>query len=90
MSVSKLFQKYYNMKPYLQIDEEDWQHIMKTYEKDEVVDELAKCLHTYPCPIPDISEKETIKSLNLLKGIKFKDLLIEKEWFPRNERKSKF
>ena len=78
MSVSKLFQKYYNMKPYLQIDEEDWQHIMKTYEKDEVVDELAKCLHTYHCPIPDISEKETIKSLNLLKGIKFKDLLIEK------------
>ena len=88
--IEEVFKKYYNMKPYLQIEEDEWQHIMKTYEKDEVVEELAKCLHTYPCPIPDISEKETLKSLNLLKGIKFKDLLIEKEWFPRNERKSKY
>ena len=78
------------MKPYLQIDEDEWQHIIKTYEKDEVVDELSKCLHTYPCPIPEISEKETLKSLNLLKGIKWPDLLVEKEWFPRNERKSNY
>ena len=78
------------MKPYLQIDEDEWQHIIKTYEKDEVVNELSKCLHTYPCPIPEISEKETLKSLNLLKGIKWPDLLVEKEWFPRNERKSNY
>jgi hypothetical protein len=89
-NLNEIFQKYYNMKPYLQIEEDEWQHIIKTYEKDEVVDELSKCLHTYPCPIPDISEKETLKSLNLLKGIKWPDLLIEKEWFPRNERKSNY
>jgi len=90
MSIKEVFEKYYNMKPYLQIEEDEWQHIIKTYEKDEVVDELAKCLHTYPCPIPEISEEETLKSLNLLKGIKWPDLLVEKEWFPRNERKSNY
>jgi hypothetical protein len=78
------------MSPYLRIDEDDWQYIIKTYEKEEVVSELAKCLHTYPCPIPEITEEETLKSLKLLKGIRWPDLLVEKEWFPRNERKSKY
>jgi len=90
MGIEAVFKKYYNMKPYLQIEEDEWQHIITTYEKDEVVDELAKCLHTYPCPIPEISEEETLKSLSRLKGVKWGDLLVEKEWFPRNERKSKY
>ena len=90
MGIEEVFKKYYNMKPYLQIEEDEWQHIITTYEKDEVVDELAKCLHTYPCPIPEISEEETLKSLSRLKGVKWGDLLVEKEWFPRNERKSKY
>jgi hypothetical protein len=90
MELKTIFQKYYNMKPYLFIGEDEWQNIIKTYDKDEVVDELAKCLHTYPCPIPEISEDETLSSLNKLKGVRWRDLLIEKEWFPRNERKSKY
>jgi hypothetical protein len=90
MELKTIFEKYYNMKPYLFIEEDEWQNIIKTYNKDEVVDELAKCLHTYPCPIPEISEDETLISLNKLKGVRWRDLLIEKEWFPRNERKSKY
>ena len=78
------------MEPYLSIGEDEWQHIITTYEKEEVVDELAKCLHTYPCPVPEITEKETLKSLNKLKGVKWPDLLIEKKWFPRNERESDY
>ena len=78
------------MEPYLSIGEDEWQHIITTYEKDEVVDELAKCLHTYPCPVPEITEKETLKSLNKLKGVRWPDLLIEKKWFPRNERESDY
>ena len=78
------------MKPYLFIGEDEWQHIMKTYEKEDVVEELSKALHTYPCPIPEISEKETLKSLNKLKGVRQNDLLVEKEWFPRNERESDY
>lgn len=90
MELKLLFQKYYNMQPYLFIGEDEWQHIIKTYNKEDVVDELAKCLHTYKCPIPEISEEETLKSLKNLKGTRWADLLIEKEWFPRNERKSKY
>jgi hypothetical protein len=88
--IKELFKKFYDMEPYLSIGEDEWQHIITTYEKDEVVDELAKCLHTYPCPIPEITKKETLKSLNKLKGVKWPDLLIEKKWFPRNERESDY
>ena len=88
--VEELFKKFYDMKPYLFIDEKEWQHIITSYEKDEVVDELAKCLHTYPCPIPEITEQETLKSLKKLKGVQWNDLLINDSWFPRNERKSKW
>ena len=59
MKINELFKKFYGMKPYLFIDEKEWQHIITTYDKDEVVDELAKCLHTYRCPIPEITEKES-------------------------------
>jgi hypothetical protein len=90
MELKLLFEKYYNMQPYLFIGEDDWQHIIKTYNKEDVVDELAKCLHTYKCPIPEISEEETLKSLKNLKGIRWPELLVEKEWFPRNERNSKY
>ena len=78
------------MKPYLFIDEKEWKYILDTYEKDDVIEELSKALHTYPCPIPEISEKDTLKSLNKLKGVKWPDLLIEGKWFPRNERETKY
>ncbi len=67
MKINELFKKFYGMKPYLFIDEKEWQHIITTYDKDEVVDELAKCLHTYRCPIPEITEQEALKSLKKTK-----------------------
>ena len=88
--VEELFKKFYGMEPYLSIDEDEWQHIITTYDKDEVVDELAKCLHTYPCPIPKITEQEALKSLKKLKGVQWGDILEYKSWFPRNERRSKY
>ena len=88
--VEELFKKFYGMEPYLFIDEGEWQHIITTYDKDEVVDELAKCLHTYPCPIPKITEQEALKSLKKLKGVQWGDVLEYKSWFPRNERRSKY
>ena len=88
--VVKYFKKFYNMEPYLFIDEDEWQYIIKTFEKDDVIEELSKCLHTYPCPIPKITEKETLKSLNKLKSVQWMDVLEYKSWFPRNERRSKY
>ena len=88
--ITDYFKKFYNMKPYLFIDEKEWKYILDTYEKDDVIEELSKALHTYPCPIPEISEKETLKSLNRLKGVKWPDLLINGKWFPRNERDTRY
>jgi ERCC4-type nuclease len=84
------FKKFYDMKPYLLIEEEEWKDIMQKYEKEDVVEELAKVLHTYPAPLPEITDKQTLDSLNKLKGIKHNDVLVEKRWFPRNERKSNY
>ena len=85
-SVKEYFKKFYNMEPYLYISEDEWQMIMNTsWEKEDVVEALAECLHTYPCPIPEISEEDTLKSLNKLKGVQFNDILVEGKWFPRNE-----
>ena len=44
MSVKEVFKKYYDMKPYLQIEEDEWQHIIKTYEKDM---EWIRCIVTF-------------------------------------------
>lgn len=78
------------MKPYLSINREQWQDIISKYDKEQIVDELAKCLHTYPCPIPNITDEQVRDSFTKLKGISHKDLLVEGKWFPRNEQESDY
>jgi hypothetical protein len=90
VQVKEYFKKFYNMEPYLTIGESEWKHIMETYEKEEVVEALAETLVTYPAPVPEITDKQTLHSLNKLKGIRWNDVLIEGRWFPRNERKSNY
>ena len=67
------------MEPYLFIDEKEWKYILDTYEKDDVIEELSKTYISMSDPI-EISEKDTLKSLNKLKGVKC-DLLIDGKWF---------
>jgi DNA modification methylase len=90
MQVKDYFKKFYNMEPYLTIGESEWRHIMETYEKEEAVEALAEVLVTYPAPVPEITDKQTLDSLNKLKGVRWNDILVEGNWFPRNERKSKY
>ena len=45
--ITDYFKKFYNMKPYLFIDEKEWKYILDTYEKDDVIEELSKALHTF-------------------------------------------
>lgn len=78
------------MYPYIHIEKNEWEYIKKTYNKDEIIDELAEILHTYPPPIPTISEEETLDAYKKLKGTWWNDILIEKKWFPRNEKTSKW
>ena len=44
-NIKDYFKKFYDMKPYLFIDEKEWKHIMETYEKEDVVEELLKVLY---------------------------------------------
>ena len=78
------------MTPYLFIGEDEWKDIINTYEKEDIVEELAKALHTYEPPIPTFTDKQTLDALKKLKGIWYNDLIIKKKWFPRNERHSDY
>ena len=90
MTIQEHFKKFYNMEPYIFIDEKEWKSIMDTYDKEDVIEELSKVLHTYRPPIPVISEQQALSSLNKLKKSWWPDILVNKKWFPRNERKSKY
>ena len=59
-------------------------------KKEDIVEELAKALHTYKPPIPTFTDRQTLDALKKLKGIWYSDLLNKKKWFPRNERQSKY
>ena len=44
------FEQFYGMKPYLEINEEQWETIKDMYPKDEVKEKLADLCMTYPLP----------------------------------------
>jgi len=79
------FDKFKNMKPYFEIDEKEWTYIKETFSKDEIKTNLVKILMEYEPPFADISEKECLDDYKKLKGIKWNDLYVEKNWFARSE-----
>lgn len=78
------FDKFYNMSPYLYIDNKEWTHITETYERSDIVESLTKVLMTYPLPYADISIEDAQKDFFKLKTIKWRDNLIEGKWTARN------
>ena len=77
------FDKFYDMEPYLFIDEEEWDYIKKTFDKQDVRESLAKVAMSYPPPYMDITEKDALKQLQKLKGMRHNEILVEGEWFAR-------
>ena len=77
------FDKFYDMEPYLYIDEVEWEYIKNTFDKQDVRESLAKVAMTYPPPYMDISEKDALKQLQKLKGMRHNEILVEGEWFAR-------
>ena len=71
------------MEPYLFIDEEEWEYIKKTFDKQDVRESLAKVAMSYPPPYMDISEKDARKELQKLKGMRHNEILVDGEWFAR-------
>ena len=88
--IEQRFKKYYGMEPYINIPHDEWQSILKDYEKDDIIDELAKVLHTYEPPIQKITEEDTIDALKKLKSTWWNDILLDGVWFPRNDTKSDY
>ena len=86
----KYFDKFLNQEPYFHIDEQEWEHIKTTFDKDDVKESMAKVAMTYPPPFQDIEEGKCITSFNKLKGTWVYDLLKEGEWFGRTETEYKW
>ena len=84
------FDKFLNMKPYLFIDEREWDYIKQTFEKQDVRESLAKVAMTYPPPYMNISENGAYKELQKLKGMRHNDLLVDGEWFAREGTKYRY
>jgi hypothetical protein len=77
------FDKFYNMEPYLEIDEKDWEYIKETFDKQDVKESLATVAMTYPLPYPDLTEKKAYKDFQKLKGMKWNEIIVEGEWYAR-------
>lgn len=83
--MNSYFEKFRNMKPYFSIDEKEWTYIKETFSEEEIRKSLVKVLMEYEPPYMDISKKECFKDYQKLKGVKWNDLFIEKQWFARSE-----
>lgn len=81
------FDKFYNMEPYLKIDEKDWEYIKETFEKQDVKESLATVAMTYPLPYPDLTEKRAYRDFQKLKGMKWNEIMVEGEWYAREGTK---
>jgi len=65
------------------MDEEQWQYAQDNFSKEEIKECLVEILMEYEPPYMEISEKESLDDYRKLKGVKWNDLYVEGEWFPR-------
>ena len=77
------FDKFYNMEPYLEIDEKEWEYIKETFDKEDVKESLARVAMTYPLPYPNLTEKSAYKDFMKLKGMKWNEIMVEGDWYAR-------
>ena len=77
------FDKFMNMKPYLEINEKEWKYITETFDKEDVKESLATVAMNYPLPYPNLTEKSAYKDFMKLKGMKWNEIMVEGEWYAR-------
>jgi 16S rRNA G966 N2-methylase RsmD len=88
--IQQYFEKFKNMKPYFEINEEEWSYIKETFPKEDVKEVLVDILMNYPLPTAEISEVDAYNDFMKLKGIRWNELLVEGAWFPRKASESKY
>ena len=80
------FDKFYNMEPYLEINEKEWEYIKETFDKEDVKESLSKSSMTYPLPYPNLTEKKReYKDFMKLKGMKWNEIMVEGDWYAEKE-----
>ena len=84
------FDKFKGMKPYLNINQHEWNYIKETFDKDDVKESLAKVAMTYPLPYAEITENDAHTELRKLKGMRHNEVLTEGEWFAREGTEYKY
>ncbi len=84
------FDRFKGMKPYLYINQHEWDYIKETFDKDDVKESLAKVAMTYPLPYAEISENDAHNELRKLKGMRHNEVLTEGEWFAREGTEYKY
>ena len=77
------FDKFFNMEPYLEINEKEWEYIKETFDKEDVKESLAKVAMTYPLPYPNLTEKSAYKDFMKLKGMRWNEIMVEGDWYAR-------
>ena len=77
------FDKFYNMEPYLKINDKEWEYIKETFDKEDVKESLAKVAMTYPLPYPNLTKKSAYKDFMKLKGMKWNEIMVEGDWYAR-------
>ena len=77
------FDKFYNMEPYLEINEKEWEYVKETFDKEDVKESLAKVAMTYPLPYPNLTKKSAYKDFMKLKGMKWNEIMVEGDWYAR-------
>ena len=75
------FDKFYNMKPYLEINEKEWEYIKETFDKEDVKESL-KSGNDLPITISQPYRKK-YKDFMKLKGMKWNEIMVEGDWYPR-------
>lgn len=78
------FDKFLNMTPYLEINEDEWEYIKKTFTVDDIKESMATVAMTYPIPYNDITEDDAYRGYMDLKTIRWNELLKDGEWFYRS------
>lgn len=84
------FDKFYDMKPYLFIGNEEWEYIKKTFNREDVKESLARVAATYEIPYAEITEGEARHEYLKLKGFRWHELFTEGEWVPRKASESRY
>ena len=65
------FDKFYNMEPYLEINEKEWEYITETFDKEDVKESLATVAMTYPLPYPGKPSPSTVTTISAPIEIEF-------------------